>query len=764
MKDLILNLDCKLRHNVIEHYQIDEKGVHVGSGLQRRLLYTARKMPFPLKRRDYLVEQYNAERDGSHVIVSRSIYKNDVFSTSKSKKKRYLRADVKMKGYLLRPSVKTFGSTDIIYVACLNYNSKIEEILSKKGLKKGLKVVVQEIHYLEEEIKKERQSERALVDVNPLSDSSVTAIEMPKIKGNRNSSRSPLGTNFTTLLATVTVVNVLASLGGADAQDAEFTFTPPSVSTLLVVTLLLVGLAFLFQPKIVSPKKHCSKNTMSGRGKNIFVVLLLYVLSNSCYAAQEQSYLQEVYTYTHCRESCSNSKCPEGYREMTGTWNERNSNVSDSFHKLFSRCPWGLKFDGDKKRCKCNACAPQYYDDKSRCKPCPNGKVKDVEGPGKCLSCPEGKVAVKGNCFTLCRPSEFSDDGLEPCNSCTAGKYSDTSQSTRCKDCLPGEYSDNAARSCAKCESGKYSSAKGSTECKDCAAGFIGQSNYLNTRLECQGPCLAGKYSNEGDAYCKKCRAGYYGNSEGQTSDTCSGPCLAGKYSDKGLTDCEPCPAGRYGDVNALPSKTCTGPCKSGKYSTVQATTCSDCDAGYYGRTESQTASDCTGKCHDGMWSEAGRISCTKCPAGRFGDPSKLLDSKDSCDECPLGKFSHESYKYCMGCDAGRYGLGASETRLCTEGCSAGYHGGKGSSTPECDGICPPGEYSEAGSSVCKKCSAGYFGSSDSIRTDPTCTGICEESKFSLIGSEECTFCDPGRERRVHSTDRCQSHYYNAHS
>lgn len=75
-----------------------------------------------------MVEQFNAETlDGSgHIIVSRSIYDEELFSLTKSKRKGFVRADVLMKGYLLRPSVKTVGSTDITYIACLSYRSKLE--------------------------------------------------------------------------------------------------------------------------------------------------------------------------------------------------------------------------------------------------------------------------------------------------------------------------------------------------------------------------------------------------------------------------------------------------------------------------------------------------------------------------------------------------------------------------------------------------------------------------------------------------------------
>ncbi|GMH58139.1 hypothetical protein TrRE_jg1761 [Triparma retinervis] len=167
VKDLVLNLDCDLRHKILEHYQLEtddqsftEKN---NASLQRRVLYSARKMPFPLKRRDYMVEQFNTETlDGSgHIIASRSIYDEELFSLTKSKKKGCVRADVLMKGYLLRPSVKTVGSTDITYIACLSHGSKLEEFLSKKGLKKGLKTVVREMRFLEEK----KMSRRNLVRV-----------------------------------------------------------------------------------------------------------------------------------------------------------------------------------------------------------------------------------------------------------------------------------------------------------------------------------------------------------------------------------------------------------------------------------------------------------------------------------------------------------------------------------------------------------------------------------------------------------------------
>ncbi|GMI19452.1 hypothetical protein TrCOL_g8292 [Triparma columacea] len=219
VKDLILNLDCDLRHKIIEHYQLDTDAERrrtrpysfaekKEARLQRRVLYSARKMPFPLKRRDYMVEQFNAETlDGSgHIIVSRSIYDEELFSLTKSKRKGFVRADVLMKGYLLRPSVKTVGSTDITYIACLSYRSKLEEIMSKKGLKKGLKTVVREMRFLEEKVVKEEAPKS--FSENPISN------PLRKDKSTKSVARARKSAlHFSTALTIVTVVALLSSQG-----------------------------------------------------------------------------------------------------------------------------------------------------------------------------------------------------------------------------------------------------------------------------------------------------------------------------------------------------------------------------------------------------------------------------------------------------------------------------------------------------------------------------------------------------------------------
>jgi len=88
--------------------------------------YFAVKMPFPLKNRDFVLENYHRKRrDGSMLTLSRSIENDEVKSLKESSQKRRVRGIIHCGGYLLTPRVDEFSGkeqVEIIHVAAVDLN------------------------------------------------------------------------------------------------------------------------------------------------------------------------------------------------------------------------------------------------------------------------------------------------------------------------------------------------------------------------------------------------------------------------------------------------------------------------------------------------------------------------------------------------------------------------------------------------------------------------------------------------------------------
>jgi len=142
----IENPDCNPRDNSIQHYEIN-KGKDDG----KRILYTAKKLPFPFGNRDYLTEQISTQSDhedapGSHLIVARSILDEEAFALKESSSLSFVRAKINLKGYFLQPGK---GYTDVTYVVNLDLGGWFSHSKQLVGLKWGLKHVVDSIQGLE---------------------------------------------------------------------------------------------------------------------------------------------------------------------------------------------------------------------------------------------------------------------------------------------------------------------------------------------------------------------------------------------------------------------------------------------------------------------------------------------------------------------------------------------------------------------------------------------------------------------------------------
>jgi len=144
LKTWIENIDCEVRDNSLKHYQI---GPTQEDG--KRILYTAKKLPFPFRNRDYLTERVSRASEmvsGAHVIVLRSIFDEELFKLKKSNKLGFVRATMRLCGYFLQPLDD--GRTEVTYIANIDLGGFFSHSNFLVGLKWGLKHVVDSIRRL----------------------------------------------------------------------------------------------------------------------------------------------------------------------------------------------------------------------------------------------------------------------------------------------------------------------------------------------------------------------------------------------------------------------------------------------------------------------------------------------------------------------------------------------------------------------------------------------------------------------------------------
>ncbi|XP_071847709.1 uncharacterized protein [Apostichopus japonicus] len=147
----------------------------------------------------------------------------------------------------------------------------------------------------------------------------------------------------------------------------------------------------------------------------------------------------------------------------------------------------------------CVPCSPgSYYDDvEVSCLLCPIGQYQDSEGQMHCKQCPEGTVTLNEGgqevteCLPVCKPGQYSSNGVEPCALCEISFYQ------------PHENSD----SCLECPQSRKTLEKGSTSV-----------------LQCLFECAQGHWSETGLEPCQPCSVRYYQPDFGQRScDLCPG-------------------------------------------------------------------------------------------------------------------------------------------------------------------------------------------------------------------------------------------------
>eukprot|EP00519_Triparma_laevis_P011672 CAMPEP_0182513664 /NCGR_PEP_ID=MMETSP1321-20130603/34400_1 /TAXON_ID=91990 /ORGANISM="Bolidomonas sp., Strain RCC1657" /LENGTH=700 /DNA_ID=CAMNT_0024720721 /DNA_START=124 /DNA_END=2226 /DNA_ORIENTATION=+ len=142
------NEDCELRVSVLQHYQIGPTGKD-----GKRVRYTARKLHWPHRNRDYLVEEVRRESKmvpGGFIFVGRSIYDDEIFSTKKSNKLGFVRSQMKIKGYMMLPCEDDPEMTEVIFIVNVDMQGWFAHSKLLFGIKWGLKHIVDSISALQD--------------------------------------------------------------------------------------------------------------------------------------------------------------------------------------------------------------------------------------------------------------------------------------------------------------------------------------------------------------------------------------------------------------------------------------------------------------------------------------------------------------------------------------------------------------------------------------------------------------------------------------
>ena len=217
------------------------------------------------------------------------------------------------------------------------------------------------------------------------------------------------------------------------------------------------------------------------------------------------------------------------------------------------------------------------------------GTYQNKSGQPSCNKCPKNTKSEQANSTTCdsCGKGSKSDEGSARCSTCDAGEAG-----TPCAACIPGLYrqsknddgtaTDGAAcvacpagyssgegsTKCQTCEAGKFSDTIGAGDCKQCLKGYYREAD--STELTSCIQCIKGETSKEGASSCDGCDVGKYGS----TAGTCS-PCPSGQYQDgKGESSCKECDVDTYLNEQGKSSKADCHACSNERSTgTVQGAT-----------------------------------------------------------------------------------------------------------------------------------------------------------------------------------------------
>ena len=309
-------------------------------------------------------------------------------------------------------------------------------------------------------------------------------------------------------------------------------------------------------------------------------------------------------------------------------------------------------------------------------------------GVTMCSSCQPGYYCPGGNAAAQpCGPVTWDHDqnpasACVPRDTCSPGSYVTDAGSTTtrrtCATCTAGTYSDSTnSPSCTPCASGTYNEVAGSTQClpySPCSAGFSPSQPGTATSNQVCASCSAGTYcagdtagavSCTGDTWdndlnpstaCATktdCAAGQYVTSDGSsTSDRSCATCTSGSFSDaSNSSSCatwSECSAGTY--VSNTPSASADrvcGDCASGTYSTTaNAGSCTQwtpCDAGSAGSGGSTTSDQSCSACSAGQYCAGGTSPAEDCGNGTWDDDSNPSTACAPWTSCAVGSGVNNS-------------------------------------------------------------------------------------------------------------------------
>lgn len=218
------------------------------------------------------------------------------------------------------------------------------------------------------------------------------------------------------------------------------------------------------------------------------------------------------------------------------------------------------------------------------CTPCPIGQYQPLAGNSSCLVCPENRLTLStystslSDCRVTCWPGSFGVKGLGPCTNCSVGLYSDANGSPICKVCPEGKTTRTSGSTsinqclsvcdfgsfgsfglepCQACPLGTFSNNSASSFCWKCPAGFSTATSGQSSEISCKKLCPAGTKSGteNGLAPCATCQIGSFAPVAGVTACTmCPNGTTTTGGGETSAASCKPiCKPGSKGDFGLGP-------------------------------------------------------------------------------------------------------------------------------------------------------------------------------------------------------------------
>lgn len=420
-------------------------------------------------------------------------------------------------------------------------------------------------------------------------------------------------------------------------------------------------------------------------------------------------------------------------------------------------CAAGKYREASDVRYLCTDCPVDSYHEQlastvaSDCRPCAtNTTTLGVAGAASARQC----ICRSG----YARADEWAEAGGWACRACSVGTHQPAANQSSCQECVAGKYTDQVAASadvCASCRAGTYAPSEGLSECVECG---------VDTWV-----------AGTGSGSCNDCPSHSSLNRTG-SSNVSDCVCGAGFRVEATPHRCETCAAGAY-----CPGRGVQLPCNR-SWSGVGAVACTACAANSMPLALQGMTSELQCQCLPGTEGTHDR-NCSLCRAGKIQAYEPVVKDVDGaqvhtatavwCQDCLAGSYQPASGSTaCLPCpahssahagsdavgdcycDAGFYGLIASDTDTCRE-CPGGHFCVGGQPEPalcrlhassdagrasEEDCLCEAGYYSISPGSECGSCPRGEYCSGHMSRTQ------CPRNSSSPVRSAavEACMCLPG--------------------